>query len=141
MTNDNEDQLDDQTDQPDVEIVPVEGYLSSFAPNKTLQPYPLSDILKQMGLSGPRVPAVNLVDKTFSITGAKPFESSFGKGKHAYFCTCIEQESGEIFTTVLGGGAVVDIIDALANSEFGAPLLVTLRLVKGGRYGHYYTLE
>jgi hypothetical protein len=94
-----------------------------------------------MGLSGPRIPAENLVDERFIIMGAKAFQSSFAEDKHAYFCVCKNSSTGEIFTTTLGGQACVDILDALAASEFSSPLEVTLREVEGGRFGRYYQFE
>jgi len=117
------------------------SYLSTFQPNVKLTPYPLKAILAKYGLSGPRVPAKSLIDKTFVIRGAKPFPSTYDPNKHAYFCVCVDLETGELFTTVLGGSAVVDILDAIANTDLQQPLEVTMRLVEGGRYGRYYVLE
>ncbi len=122
-------------------IVPAEATQLYFAPDPKLKPVLLAGILQEMGLSGPRIPASELVDRTFIITGAKPFESSFKGGEHAWFCVCVDPELGEVFTTVLGGLAVVDIIDALAKAGLSAPLQVTMRQVQGGRYGRYYVLE
>lgn len=125
--------------------VPAESkdahYLASFAPNRALAPYPLGEILKKYGLSGPRVPASELIDLTFVVLAARPFGSSFDPDRHAYFCVCADKGTGETFTTVLGGWAVVDILDAICNSGFDQPLEVTLRRVEGGRYGRYYALE
>lgn len=118
--------------------------LYPFTPNRDLQPIPLLDVLKEMGLSGPRVPAEQLVDQTFTILAAKPFGSAYDDNAHAYFCVCMDVVTRETFTTVLGGQAVVDILDALAAQNFQAPLTATLRRVAQGKYaakGGYYSLE
>ena len=120
---------------------PSTSSLSVFAPDPKIQPVALSGILQAMGLSGPRVPASELIDQSFIIVGAKPFSSAFAVDAHAWFCVCRAPETGEVFTTVLGGQAVVDIIDALTRSGFSSPILVTLKQVAGGRFGRYYVLE
>jgi hypothetical protein len=109
--------------------------------NRELEPVEYTDLANQMGISGPRVPAENLVDTKFIIMGAKAYQSSFDEEKHVYFCVCKDVNTGEIFTTSLGGQAVVDILDACVAAKFEHPLAVTLRQVKGGSYGRYYTLE
>lgn len=131
----------EQSSETDKTTPSDESYLASFEPNRTLAPYPLSEILKKLGLSGPRVPAEQLVGQPFVILAAKTFGSAYDPRRHAYFCVCAYATTGETFTTVLGGWAVVDILDAVANSGFDQPLQVTLRQVEGGRYGRYYVLE
>lgn len=105
------------------------------------EPVKLGHILQKLGLSGPRIPATELIDKTFILYRGRSFRSSFKDQENAWFCVCADAKTGELFTTVLGGKAVVDIIEALALSGFDQPLEVTLREIKGGRYGKYYTLE
>lgn len=117
------------------------GYLASFAPDRSLEPYPLKEITHAMGIDGPRRPAQELIDKQFLINAAKPFKSSFNESAHAYFCLCTDVETGELFTTILGGGAVVDLVDAVAASGFDRPLLVTMRWVDRGQNRSYYVLE
>ena len=101
----------------------------------------LEKVLNEMGISGPRIAAEQLVDQTFIILRAKPFQSSFNEEAHAWFCVCKDKSTGVVFTTVLGGMAVVDILDALATTGMHNPLEVTLRKVAKGRYGRYYVLE
>lgn len=118
--------------------------LTPFTPNRDMQPIALLDVMREMGISGPRIPAEQLVDQTFVILAAKPFASAYKEGTHAYFCVCSDAGTGELFTSVLGGQAVVDIIDALASTNFQAPLRVTLRKIAQGKYaakGGYYSLE
>ena len=105
------------------------------------KPVKLAEILEKMGLSGPRIPAADLVGKTFIIYRGRSFRSSFKDQENAWFCVCAMPKTGELFTVVLGGKAVVDILEALALDGWRQPLEVTLNEVKGGRYGKYYILE
>ena len=113
----------------------------AYVADKAQPAVSLTKILQEMGLSGPRVPAEQLVDVTFTILRAKPFQSSFNEEAHAWFCVCQEKGSSEVITTVFGGQAVVDILDALVATGLTNPLEVTLRRVSGGRFGRYYVLE
>ena len=130
-------QFDDPT-----EITPMR-VINPFvlAIDRTLEPVEYAVIATDMGISGPRVPAVSLVGTKFTILGAKAYSSSFDEAKHVYFCVCRDAKTREIFTTSLGGQAVVDILDALVAAGFDRPLTVTLTEAVGGRYGHYYVLE
>lgn len=113
----------------------------AYVADKAQPAVSLAKILQEMGISGPRVPAEQLVDDTFVILRAKPFQSSFNEEAHAWFCVCQAKGGEEVFTTVLGGQAVVDILDALVSTGITNPLEVTLRQVAGGRFGRYYVLE
>lgn len=113
----------------------------ALTPDREKPPVKLSDIVAQMGISGPQVPAEELVDQTFTILKAKSFDSAFAEDRHAYFCAIAIEGTGEIMTTVLGGQAVVDIIDALSAAGLDNPLTVTLRHKTGGKYNGYYVLE
>jgi len=126
----------------DASVVRVpSSIVPTYVADKTLTVVSLAAMLQEMGLSGPRVPAEQLVDQTFTILRGKPFQSSYNEDAHAWFCVCQEQGGGDVFTTVLGGMAVVDILDALVATGMTNPLEVTLRLVVGGRFGRYYVLE
>jgi hypothetical protein len=113
----------------------------SYIADKTQPTVSLTKLLNDMGLAGVRVPASELIDRKFLIVRAKPFQSAYNEEAHAWFCVCIDPDINEVFTTVLGGKAVVDILDALTATGIDNPLEVTLRQVKGGRYGKYYVLE
>ena len=113
----------------------------SYIADKTQPTVSLTKLLNDMGLAGVRVPASELIDRKFLIIRAKPFQSAYNEEAHAWFCVCIDPDINEVFTTVLGGKAVVDILDALTATGIDNPLEVTLRQVMGGRYGRYYILE
>jgi len=127
--------------KPNTEVVPSSQRPLQYVANTSYEPVSLTKILTEMGLTGPRIPAAQLVDQSFIILRAKPFQSAYDEQAHAWFCVCTDVATGENFTTVLGGQAVVDVIDALAATGFEKPLVVTLRLVQGGRYGRYYVLD
>lgn len=109
--------------------------------NQEKAPVVLAEYLQKMGLTGPRVAAQELIDHEFTILRAKPFASAFKEGAHAWFVVCRDALTDEVFTTVLGGAAIVEILDALANAGFDAPLTVTLKWVPGGKFNGYYTIE
>ncbi len=104
-------------------------------------PVVLGDVLKQMGMRGIPISAKELVDQTFVILRAKQFESSFATQDHAWFCLVKLEGSDDLYQTVIGGGAGVEILDAYAQSENSAPLQITLRWNEGGRFGGYYSFE
>lgn len=104
-------------------------------------PVLLAEVLQQMGLSGPRVPAEHLKGQTITIYRAKPFQSSFNKDRNAWFCVFSYEPGGELFTTVLGGTAVVEILEAFAALGGDQPLTVTIDWVESGAFGGYYQLS
>ena len=120
------------------EIVPVTS--SQLIADPDAQPVLLAEVLEQMGMSGPRIPAKELIGHTLTIHRAKPFMSSFNEDNQAWFCVCKDHDTNAQITTVLGGGAVVDILEAYAASGQGRPLTVTLQWIEGGRFGGYYQL-
>ena len=126
------------------QVIPDEfNYPALVSPpiNTALTPVKLAEILQKMGLSGPKIETAALVDHTFTITGGKSFPSSFQAGEHAYFVVARDEATGEVFTTTLGGMAVITILDALVAAGFDRPLTVTLRWNTGGKYSGYYTIE
>jgi len=120
------------------EIVPF--VTSQLIADVETEPVMLANVLEQMGMSGPRIPAKELVGHTLTIFRAKPFLSSFNDDAQAWFCVCKDHDTNAQITTVLGGGAVVDILGAYAESGQNRPLTVTLQWIEGGRFGGYYQL-
>jgi len=103
-------------------------------------PVVLSQVLQELGLSGPQRKAEELIDQQFTIVRARAFPSKYEGQDHAYYCVCADK-NGEIFTIVLGGFAVVDVLDALRTAAPDRAYIVTLRFKEGGRYSGYYVLE
>lgn len=112
---------------------------------------------------GERVAAQDLVDHTFTIVDFRPVESTLStKTDHFYYCKCVSPD-GVLFNTILGGQGVVEVLDSfdslraayveaegLADVDrmaelkaFGAmaPITVTLRYKRGGKYSGYYYLD
>ena len=115
--------------------------LPEFDSDIAAAPVGVSDVKEGLGLPTVQIKAAELVDQTFIIVKARAFVSSFAKGETAYFCVCTHVDTGELFSTVLGGQGVVDFLDLYFGSGRVNPLRVTLRKVKGGRFGRYYVLE
>ena len=122
------------------EFVEPEGELSLEAP-KDAKPIKLRDALVEMDLIGPHMKAEELKGETFSIYRAKPFQSMGGEDERAYFCHCVDLKNGEIFTTTLGGRAVVELLELYFKHGPGAPIQVTLNWNEGGAFGGYYTID
>ena len=108
----------------------------------TKEPISYIDVLREMGMAGVQVQAKQLVDKTFVILRAKQFDSSFQDDAHAYFCTIKPLDEAEPYTVVLGGQAVVEVLDAFVAYGSDQPLKVTLRYAEGqGKFSGYYFFE
>ena len=121
--------------------------------NEVVQPLPEfnGDMLQQvksveemkagLGMPTVQIKAAELIGERFIIRRARAFVSSYQMGHTAYYCECVKVDDGEVFSTVLGGQGVVDLLDLYIGSGATSPLEVTLKLVKGGRFGKYYVLE
>lgn len=112
-----------------------------FEANLTLPSMPLKDIIDDIAPSGVKVSAESLIGETFTLVRAKTFLSRFSGQHHCYYVVGCDEKTGELFNTVLGGSAVVDVLDALTRAKRSEPISVTLNWVKGGQYKGYYTLE
>lgn len=104
-------------------------------------PLDWSQFAKQSGLRGTPATAEDMVNKTFDITRAKRFESSFEGQDHAWFCIVRPVGQDESFEVTLGGQAVVEILDAYAASGLNNPLRVKLTYKAGGKFKGYYNFE
>lgn len=109
--------------------------------NPDKEPLNYLDIVRNLGIAGTPVPAKNLIDSTFDIIRAKEFDSSFKDGEHAYYCVVKPVDASELYSVVLGGGAVVEVLDMIANSNIDNAIRVTLRFKEGGKFNGYYFFE
>ena len=112
---------------------------------------------------GERIPAPELVDKTFTIIEFRPVESSLpGATGVFYYVKCLDAD-GVLFNTVLGGQAVVEVLESFDSlrsafheaasmgdedraqelETLGAnrPFTLTLRWSEGGKHQGYYYLD
>jgi hypothetical protein len=106
-----------------------------------LEPLDWSQFAKQAGLRGTPITAEELVNKTFDILRAKKQDSSFEGQDHFWFCIVRPVGQDELFEVVLGGGAVIEILDAYAESGIQNPMRVTLDFKTGGKFKGYYTFK
>ena len=113
----------------------------TIASDTSLQSVRLKDIRDEVAPQGEQIPAENLVDRPFQILRGKAFGSRFSTDAHAYFVVGVLTDTGELFNTVLGGQAVVEVLDAWSAMARGERLEVVLHKIEGGKYGKYYVLE
>lgn len=131
--------------------------------NTTLKPVDLAAVKERLDPQGRKVKAADLVDQTFTIVELHPYESSLNKEAPTVYWVKAVDAQGELFNTTLGGKQLVEALGNVAAlnaeaataremgddarvaelEELGAdrPLTVTLRQVKGGKFGRYYTFE
>lgn len=109
--------------------------------NPEKEPVRWIDVMREMGLAGTPIAAKDLIDTTFVILRAKQFESSYKDGEHAWFCVVKPANSIELYSVALGGGAVVEVLDAVSRSTDDRPIEVTLKFREGGKFSGYYYFE
>jgi len=107
----------------------------------SLPPVTYHDVLEELGMAGDQVPFESLLDRPLRIERAKPLMSSYQEGAHAWFAVVTDMQSGERISTVVGGGACVEVLDAYAKAGRQEPLIVTPRRKDGGSFGRYYVFE
>lgn len=110
--------------------------------NPSLTPVSYKDASDATGGGIAPMSASELVDKSFVIYHAKPFNSTFEGGGVAYFCKIRVEGEEEIKSVVIGGKVCVDFLHTYARAGFANPLLVTLRLTqKDESKDPYYIFE
>jgi hypothetical protein len=106
------------------------------------KPADLVKTLQELEIIAPHQAAKDLIGQTFQIRAAQAVESELKEGSHYYFCACVDMDTGEKFTTTLGGQVITELIDAYIGSGQTAPMVVTLRFAEGkGLYDGYYYVE
>jgi len=121
-----------------IEYDPFAGNPKEIVATPDATPVVWSEWAKKIGLRGTPIGAKELVGTTFDILRAKQFESSFKENMHAWYCVVKPENTDELFSVVLGGGAVVEILDAFAQSGMSQPLRVELAWSEGGKFNGYY---
>jgi hypothetical protein len=130
--------MNDKLENP-FDVVTNNG--KAITAQSNLEPLDWSQFAKQAGLRGTPIKAEELVNMTFDILRAKQQESSFEGQEVFWFCIVRPVGQDELFETVLGGQAVMEILNAYAKSGIENPLRVTLDFVKGGKYKGYYQFK
>lgn len=111
------------------------------ADNKA-KPTSLVKVLQELKIIAPHQDAKDLVDTTFLVRRARAVESDQSPGSHYYFCECVDPDTGEKFTTTLGGQIITEYIDAYISSGQTAPIEITLKFAAGkGQFEGYYFVE
>ena len=120
----------------DTEVIPYTPDFWEHAPD--VEPVALEKLNEQYQLSHPHMKAEELVGETFTIFGMRKNESTYDEQKYYYFCHCQDAKSKEVFTTSLGGQAVLDILDRIIELKIKEPFIVQLDFVKQGANEGYY---
>jgi hypothetical protein len=118
--------------------MPWEGY-GEATPNAEAQG--VSDLPGMAPFEGEQVKTRDLLGKTFTIYKVRRMASNKRKGTHFYAIQAVESGSGKLFNSLLGGVAVVKVIDTWLHQSNRRPLTVSLEEVQGGEFGRYYILK
>jgi len=124
----------------DRSVVPTGDFLGLEASTAD-KPVDLLQVARELDIVAPHQKAEDLVGQTFTIYGARWVPSTLSPGDHYYFCRCVDPETGEKFTTSLGGQAVVDVLDGYFGARVDKPITIKLGFVRQGSFEGYYVLE
>lgn len=120
------------------EAMPWEGYGEA---TEGADAQAVSDLPGMAPFEGKQIKTRDLLGRPFLVLKARLMRTAKGKGGHFYAIQGKDEDTGELFRTLLGGVAVVKVVDVWIKETPRRPLRVTLREVEGGEYGHYYVLE
>ena len=116
-------------------VIPEHGF---WHPDENVKPQELTKLNEQYGLTVLHQKAEVLVGETFTIFGLRKTESTYDDQTYYYFANCQDTKSKELFTTILGGQAICDILDKAIQKGVKEPMIVTLDFVKQGAHDGYY---
>lgn len=120
------------------EAMPWEGYGEA---TEGLEAQAVADLPGMAPFEGEQIKTRDLLGRPFFVLKARSMRSTKGKGGHFYAVQAKDEDTDELFTTLLGGVAVVKVIDTWLRQTPRRPLRVTLSEVEGGEFGHYYILS
>ncbi len=89
----------------------------------------------------PHIKTDDLKGKSFTIVGLQTFKSTLNPDIDPFFALCRDEDTGELWTTILGGKQPVEFLSAYMAKGGTRPLAVTLTFVEQGTYDGYYRLE
>lgn len=115
-----------------------------YAEAESKAPMKAGDLPGNSPFEGEQIKAADLIGKSFLIIRVRRMTSTKGKKggpDHFYLVQAKMLESGQVFSTLLGGVAVVQVIDAWTEVVNRGPLQVTLEQIEGGEFGKYYVLS
>lgn len=117
---------------------PTQGEMFVASEDK---PIVLRDEMEALGLLAPHIQAKELIGQTFIIFKAKTFPGMGDPNRPPYFCHCTDLKKEEVWTVVLGGQAVTEVLTGYIATGLNKPIQVTLGWVEGGAYGGYFVFE
>ena len=117
---------------------PIQGVMFADMERK---PVNLRKEMEKLGLLARHIKAKDLVGETFIIFKAKTFDSKYETENDPYFCHCTDLKHTEVWTTVLGGQAVAELLKNYIALNLGKPIQVTLGWVEGGSHDGYFVIE
>lgn len=120
---------------------PIEINPAEFLAEPEAEPVEWAQFARSKFLTGTPIEAKELVGKTFDVLRAKRYNSVFEGQDHAWYCVVRPVDQDEVFATTLGGGAVVEVLDAYAVAGNTRPLRVKLAFHESGKYNGYYSFE
>lgn len=100
----------------------------------------LSAKVKEFNEQCPKTKLKDILNRPFIILEMKPFTSSFAGQEEVFHCYCQDAETNQLFRTVIGAGAIVDILSRAYHAGVKSGLKLEIGWVQGGAYGGYYQL-
>jgi len=103
-------------------------------------PESVSDMPGMKAFEGEEIKPHDLMGVPFELLAVKRLPSRKSKEGYFYVAQCRHVDTRTLFSTVLGGSAVLRVVNAWLSKGAKRPLRATLNEVEGGEYGHYNVL-
>ena len=100
----------------------------------------VADLPGMAAFEGEQIKPADLMDKPFDLLAVRRLPSRKSKEGYFYAAQGRHPETKTLFTTTLGGPAVLKVVNAWLKQGAKRPLRCTLHEVEGGEYGHYNVL-
>lgn len=99
-------------------------------------------MLDEAGFNAPKISLAQLSNKPFVIRWFNSFNSSYQDGAKVFHCICRDYESGNLFRTIIGCKAGVEILEQAEKIGRRSGLKLTFEYVTGkGKYAGYYIIK
>ena len=116
--------------------------LPDFAESDLNAPVEVVGDMPGMGaFEGAQIKAADLMNKPFDLLAVRRLTSHKSTEGYFYVAQCRDPETKTLFSTTLGGPAVLRVVNAWLSKGAKRPLRATLKEHEGGEYGHYNVLE
>ena len=94
----------------------------------------LSKVLEELSPRGEDSKLANFIDQEITVWNVQPFLGEYGPAAWVLFT----DPQGQLFNTVIGQKIV---LPKLLIAMDDLPVKCVVKVVEGGRFGHYYDLE